>query len=268
MIQKDKSFRFTTGKQYFASTVILFFFIVILYFLQNVIGYETVSLILLMIIFLLPIFNFETGPIILAAVISALAWDYYFIPPHFTLHIDSTEDGVMLMMFFVVSLTNGILTAQLKMQKKNMYDKDRKLNAILNLVKDLSAAVNYDDVVKRIVDQISNSFGFNSAIFLQLNEEVLNRVSHPASNFRIDELEWLAAQVAFKDKTYTGKSTDLLNNSEGYYLPIIKKENVLGVIGIKIDNETKSNNEEIEFIKEYVKEISNFLEKHSVYSNP
>ena len=99
----------TIEQQYFFSTVILFFFITILYIIQDTIGYETVSIILLLIIFLLPLFNFSKGPIVLSALISALAWDYYFIPPHFTMHIAKTEDAVMLFMtaFLIMLKTDG-----------------------------------------------------------------------------------------------------------------------------------------------------------------
>ena len=125
-----KTINISIGKQYFISTLLLFIFISALYYIQNIIGYETVSLILLLIIFLLPIFNFEKGPIFISAVISALAWDYYFIPPHFTMKIDKTEDVVMLVMFFIVAVTNGVLTAKLKAKDNKMIEKDESLKAL------------------------------------------------------------------------------------------------------------------------------------------
>ena len=87
------------------------------YTVQNIIGYETVSLILLLILFLLPLFNFSRGPIILLAVIGAFAWDYYFIPPHFTMYIARPEDVMMLLMFFIVAVTNGVLASKVNIQK-------------------------------------------------------------------------------------------------------------------------------------------------------
>ena len=127
-------------KQYFFSTVIMFFFITLLYTIQNIIGYETVSLILLLIIFLLPLFNFSRGPIILSALISALAWDYYFIPPHFTMHIAKTEDAVMLFMFFIVAITNVIIATRLNAQKAEILKKERRLKALYSLIKELSGS--------------------------------------------------------------------------------------------------------------------------------
>jgi len=182
----------------------------LLYFVQDVIGYQTVSLILLLIIFLLPLFNFERGPIILSAVISALAWDYYFIPPHFTMHIAKPEDVMMLFMFLIAATTNGVLTARLKAQKNDMIEKERRSNALYNLIKELSSAKDLNEVSGRAVKAIENTFGFQSVIFYSTDYNKLNRNPHPASSFKPDEMEWLAAELSFVDKK------NLLDNLEQY----------------------------------------------------
>ena len=43
----------------------------------------------LLLISILPIFGFGVGPILFAAFLSALSWNYFFIPPHYTFHIES-----------------------------------------------------------------------------------------------------------------------------------------------------------------------------------
>ncbi len=259
---------FSIGKQYFFSTIILFAFITILYNIQNNIGYETVSLILLLIIFLLPIFKFEKGPIILSAIISALAWDYYFIPPHFTLKIEKPEDVVMLFLFFIVAVTNGVLTAKLEEQKNIMIEKDRKLNAQYNLVKDLSEAKDLDEVMAKTVKQIQEAFGFKSVIFLPENEGKLKREPHTASNFTPDEMEWLSAEASFKSRTETGKTTSIINDAEAIYFPLEINGSVFCVIGVNVDDNLKSGSSELEFLRNFLKETMRFLKKNSIYSNP
>ena len=46
-------------------------------------------------------------PVLLAALLSALIWDFFFIPPRFTLTIGSAEDRLLLLMYFIVALING-----------------------------------------------------------------------------------------------------------------------------------------------------------------
>ncbi len=249
-------------KQYFFSTVILFFFITILYTIQNIIGYETVSLILLLIIFLLPLFNFSRGPIILSALISALAWDYYFIPPHFTMHIAKAEDVVMLFMFFIVAVTNGVLTSKLNVQKNRMLKQDRRLNSLYNLLKELSSANNIDELLTKFSRQLSSVFGLDSVVFFPGDQERLSRTAHSSSTFITDEMEWLAAQASYKEKAESGRTTSIVSGAEGLYFPQINSSgNIVCVIGVHLEENLKAGSDELRFLKIYINEITPFLDK-------
>lgn len=263
IMKTRKQINLSIEQQYFFSTVILFFFIVLLYIIQDTIGYETVSIILLLIIFLLPLFNFSRGPIILSAVISALAWDYYFIPPHFTMHIAKTEDVVMLFMFFIVAVTNGFLTSKLYVQKDKMLDQERKLNALYNLLKELASANNKDELTTKLSSQISDVFGLESIIYFPESVDKLSRSPDKASTFVPDEMEWLAAQASFKEKSEGGRTTNIVSGAEGLYFPLTdNSENIICVIGVHLDEEIKSDPDELKFLKRYIKEISPFMKKY------
>lgn len=263
MLPGYDTYRISIEKQYFVTIFALVIFITILYHLQFYIGYETVSMILLLIIFPLPLFNFEKGPIILSAVISALAWDYYFIPPHFTMHIDRTEDVVMLLMFFTVALTNGILTTRLKEQKNIIVKKGIKFNRLYKLLKELSEAKSPEELASNIVKQIIDAFGFGSVIFIPADKNTLNRVPLACRDFEADEMEWLAAQQCYNIKEETGKSTLIMSTTEGLYIPISD----YCVIGVKINDEIKTDKEKKEFLREFLKETEPYFEKYWESSN-
>jgi len=250
------------GKQYFFSSILIFAFIMILFNVQESIGYETVSLILLSIIFLLPLFNFERGPIILAAVISAFAWDYYFIPPHFTMRIAKPEDAMMLFMYFIVAVTNGVLTSQLKTQKNKMFEKERRVNALYTLLKVLSEGKDLNDILRNSAQQLKNVFGFESVIFFPDDQNKLKKEPHQMSSFKGDELDWLAAESSFESKRETGKSTDTLQNADAKYFPLLGKNSVLCVIGVKISDDLKSDSPEMLFLRNFISEISPFVTKY------
>jgi two-component system, OmpR family, sensor histidine kinase KdpD len=262
------NFNFSTEKQYFFSTIILMVFIAILYEVQNIIGYETVSLILLLIIFLLPILNFDRGPIIVSAVISALAWDYYFIPPHFTMHIAKTADVVMLLMFFIVAVTNSILTSRLKEQKNSIMIKEKKLNSLYNLLKTLSQANNLEGVLNALVSQIQEIFEYKTVIYFPEKENRLKRVPHVASNFEPEEMDWLAAEASFKTGNISGRGTNTVTGADGIYFPITLDNSVFCVIGVLPDEKLKHKRNQMEFLKAFIEEIIPFLKKYSTYSNP
>jgi two-component system, OmpR family, sensor histidine kinase KdpD len=258
-MKTEVNFNISAGKQYFFSTILLLIIISILYQIQNAIGYETVSLILLLLIFLLPLLNFDKGPIILSAVISALAWDYYFIPPHFTMHIAKTEDVVMLFLFFFVAVTNGVLTSRLKEQKNNIVEKERKFSALYNLLKDLSHAKDLSNTLTEIVNNIQKVFGYKTIIYFADDGERLNKEPHAASTFKPDGMEWLAAEAAFKEKTETGNMMNIAQGAEAIYFPILSNSLPLCVIGVKLNDESKLNTAEIEFLRNFVNEVPQFI---------
>ena len=58
--------------------------------------------------------RWNRGPVLAMGVVSALVWNFIFIPPRFTLHIEKPEDVIMFGMFFVVALSMGHLITQLR----------------------------------------------------------------------------------------------------------------------------------------------------------
>jgi len=79
----------------------------------SLIGYGAISLIFLLGV-LLAGMVLNRGPVLLVAALSALSWNFLFIPPLFTLHIAKFEDALTFATYFIVAITVGGLTAQLK----------------------------------------------------------------------------------------------------------------------------------------------------------
>ena len=77
------------------------------------IGYGAISLIFLLGVLLAGMI-LNRGPVLLVAALSALSWNFLFIPPLFTLHIAKFEDALTFATYFIIAITVGSLTAQLK----------------------------------------------------------------------------------------------------------------------------------------------------------
>jgi two-component system sensor histidine kinase KdpD len=95
------------------------------YLFSAFIGYRSVALILLLTVSLLAM-RLSLYPVLLAALLSALIWDFFFIPPQYTFHINSYEDVLMLAMYFIVALLNGVLTARIRFFEKLAREKETK----------------------------------------------------------------------------------------------------------------------------------------------
>ena len=87
------------------------------------------------------------GPVFVAGVLSALVWDYLFIPPIFTFAIGRFEDGLMFGTYFVVALISGQLTARVRAQERNERMREDRATALFHLTQAISSARTLDDAV-------------------------------------------------------------------------------------------------------------------------
>lgn len=69
-------------------------------------------------------------PVLLAAVLSALFWNFLFIPPRFTLSVGTAEDRMMLLMYFIIALINAVLTFKIRQMEKVVKAKEEKARSV------------------------------------------------------------------------------------------------------------------------------------------
>jgi len=99
------------------------------YAVTGIVGYRVTALLLLVTVSLLAMFM-GIGPVLIASLLSALVWDYFFIPPRFTLHVDTAEDALLLLMYFIISLVTGVLTLRIRKVEAQQRDKEEKEKTI------------------------------------------------------------------------------------------------------------------------------------------
>jgi two-component system sensor histidine kinase KdpD len=56
--------------------------------------------------------------------------DFFFIKPYYHLHINSAEDGLMLLMFFLIALINGVLTYKVRKAEQLAQSREARWNTM------------------------------------------------------------------------------------------------------------------------------------------
>jgi two-component system, OmpR family, sensor histidine kinase KdpD len=98
-------------------------------FARELTGYRVIAFMLLVGVSTLAML-FDIVPVLIAAVLSALIWDYFFIPPRFTLTVGTAEDRILLLMYFIIAMINAVLTNRIKRMEKAIKAKDEKAKSI------------------------------------------------------------------------------------------------------------------------------------------
>jgi two-component system sensor histidine kinase KdpD len=116
-------------KQFIVSIVTVTGLSALCYSLNTLIPYQLVALVLLLAVSILAI-SYELLPVLLAAALSAFIWDFFFIPPRFTIHVSTGEDTVLLIMYFVLAMVNGVLTNRVRQVEKMARQKEERANSV------------------------------------------------------------------------------------------------------------------------------------------
>jgi two-component system sensor histidine kinase KdpD len=116
------------GRQYAVSLAAIVAVVLACYPVTGVIGYRSVALLLLFAVSVLSL-RMKLRPVLAAATASALIWNFFFIPPQFTFHIGSLEDGLMFVMYFIVALLNGVFSARIRRAEEQARQKEERARA-------------------------------------------------------------------------------------------------------------------------------------------
>lgn len=92
-------------------------------------GYHNIALLLLVMVSVLAVF-LDIIAVVLAALLSAVAWAYLFIPPRFTFTIGGAEDRVLLMMYCVITVVAAVLTHKIRRMEKAVREKAERTREV------------------------------------------------------------------------------------------------------------------------------------------
>ncbi|MBK7882720.1 MAG: DUF4118 domain-containing protein [Chitinophagaceae bacterium] len=172
-------------KQYVFSMLLVLLASAICYVLSSIIDYKVVAFILLVIVSVLAV-CFDILPVLLAATISALIWDFFFIPPRFTLHVGTTGDSILLLMYFIIALVNAVLTYKIRQVEKIANEKEQKANTV-KLYNTLLNSLSHElrTPIAAIMGATDNLQNNNSNLTPQNRYDLVNEISK--ASFRLNQ---------------------------------------------------------------------------------
>lgn len=121
--------KISTPRQYLFSILLVVAMAALCYGLSAYIGYKVVAFILLLTVSCIAMV-FDILPVLLSAVLSAVIWNFFFIPPRFTFSIGNTEDLILFLMYFVIALVNAVLTFKIRQIEKAAREKEEKAHTV------------------------------------------------------------------------------------------------------------------------------------------
>jgi two-component system sensor histidine kinase KdpD len=198
--------------------------------LMNIAGPRVPGFLFLLAVVLLAL-KLDRGPVLLAGAVSALAWDYFFLPPRFTFYITTVEDAILFALYFVIASVLGQLVSRIRTQERAERRREERATALYEMSRDLAEANSRDEVVWQLVAQVSRVFNAPVAVALPAG----NMLSvHPDSSFALSEKELSVADWAFRQRKAAGRFTDNLPGAEALHLPLATDRKVFGILAVSL----------------------------------
>jgi two-component system sensor histidine kinase KdpD len=176
---------------------------------------------------------FGRGPAIVASLFGVLSFDFLFVPPRFTFHVDDSQYLVTFGVMLLVAIVIGTLTARLRDQLAVARQEQRRTASLYRLSHELAARSTLRAVLESAVDLISEILGATVAILLPDDN---GRVAVAVGDFSLfggGEHERTVAQWAFENGKAAGWSTRTLPGSRGVHLPLSGSDHPLGVLSVR-----------------------------------
>jgi len=245
-------------QQYVTASIIIMLAAIICFFIKKFIGYQVVSFALLFVVSTLAFF-FGTGPILLSATLSAFIWDFFFIPPPYSLHVDKPEDMLMLIMFFIIALLSGVLTSRIKRQEMKIRIREERTNALYQLTRELSTATGIEEVINIAKNDIKKYFNLVSRILLKNETNQLDYSSHYDGKIILSGNDISVAEWTFQHSAKAGKHTDTLPSGNYTFYPLKGNQMNLGVVAIQQEKVFTQGEEQ--FWEAFISQISGKFER-------
>jgi two-component system sensor histidine kinase KdpD len=176
---------------------------------------------------------FPRAIVVSVAASCAILWNYFFIPPQYTLVIGKFHDVAMFLMFFVVAVAIGQLTTRLRASEIAVQKRERRTSALLELARQAALAPELDAGLEAAVGLIETLLHSRAALTLRTPDRTLFRDPHPAGSLRLTEKERGVAAWVYARGTPAGRYTETLPDAEAMHLPLQARTGIWGVLSIK-----------------------------------
>ncbi|SMH40061.1 sensor histidine kinase [Azospirillum agricola] len=172
------------------------------------------------------------GPSLYASVVSVLAFNYFFLPPLYTLDVSDPENIVALFFFAVVAAIASNLTARVRAQAVTARARARTTEDLYLFSRKLAGVVTMDDLLWATAYQIAAMLKVH--VVLLLPEEgggLAVRAGYPPEDV-LAEADLGAAVWAWENNRATGRGADTLPGAQWLFLPMRTGRGPVAVVGI------------------------------------
>jgi len=197
------------------------------------IGVENIGLVFLTAIVGIAV-RFGLWPSLLASVVSALCYNFFFTEPYYAFTISDPKDVVAVVFFTIVAIVVSNVAARARSQAVAAMARARTTDLLYAFSRKLAGVGTLDDVLWATAYQTALMLKVRVVILLPENGSIAVKVGYPPEDI-LDDADIAAANWAWQNDRSAGRGSDTLPGAKRLFLPVRTGRGAIGVIGIDSD---------------------------------
>lgn len=175
----------------------------------------------------------HTGPALICAVVSFMAYNFFFTEPEFTLVMTHSEDILTVSFFLLMAAVTGHLTARLREKLNTVKDREA-LNRLQYLFSEkLTRSINSEEVIESLYNALRSSVCMDVIILTPHG----NGISINHGNAKPDQVDISAINLCAESGIPTGRHTEHVREALFYFYPLQMEGRAYIIIGMQyVDN--------------------------------
>jgi two-component system sensor histidine kinase KdpD len=173
---------------------------------------------------------------IFTAAVSVVAFDFFFVNPYFSFRISDTQYLITFAAFLFVGVVISFLVVRSKDSASAAQRREEYTSALYALSVDLASANDIHRALEIVSGHVRRSCHCRSVYLLPMGSYLV--VTYADSGLDLDEKEMTAASWTYRNGIASGKDTDTLSSASLKYYPLRTSSGVVGVMGIKPEEQT------------------------------
>ena len=201
--------------------------------LRQFLGISNVALVFLTTI-LASAVTYGLWPSLFACLASVLFYNFFFLPPLYTLTIADPENVIAILVFTVVAVIVSQLAARLREQAMMARKRAKITEDLYAFSRKLAGVVTLDDLLWATAYQIAAMLKVRVVLLLPEGESIAVKSGYPPEDV-ISEADFAAAVWAFENNRPAGRGADTLPGAKRLFLPLRTGRGAVAVMGLDND---------------------------------
>ncbi|ANM07336.1 sensor histidine kinase KdpD (plasmid) [Rhizobium phaseoli] len=173
-------------------------------------------------------------PALYSCILGALSFNFFFLPPRYTLTISDPESVLAFFFFLGVAIIASNLTATVQRQAAAARQRARTTEDLYLFSKKLAGTGTLDDVLWATAFQLASMLKVRVVLLLPEEGGIVVKAGYPPDD-TLDDADIAAARWAWEHNHAAGRGADTLPGAKRLYVPLRTGRAAVGVIGLDSD---------------------------------